>query len=228
MKIEKSDLETTAEVEVWDGLHCLEDHLRGNALSDLDKENFDGSAKRVFRMYRELSWPPKKIAEVLDAELHRSFPSEDQEENGMVVHGPVVLNSMCPHHFMPVRYHAFVGYLPKGGKVLGISKLSRVTKALGKQFVLQEQLAKYIADAFYDVNSLPTSLTEHMNMEDCFSSFGSIVTLVGVHTCQSCRGVESDARTLVVERRGGFRDSDMEMRFNQQVEFLKSTIPFGG
>lgn len=228
MKIEKSDLETTAEVEVWDGLHCLEDHLRGNALSDLDKENFDGSAKRVFRMYRELSWPPKKIAEVLDAELHRSFPSEDQEENGMVVHGPVVLNSMCPHHFMPVRYHAFVGYLPKGGKVLGISKLSRVTKALGKQFVLQEQLAKYIADAFYNVASLPASLTEHMNMDDCFSSFGSIVTLVGVHTCQSCRGVESDARTLVVERRGGFRDSDMEMRFNQQVEFLKSTIPFGG
>ena len=228
MKIEKEDLETTAEVEVWDGLHCLEDHLRGNALSDLDKENFDGSAKRVFRMYRELSWPPKKIAEVLDAELHRSFPSEDQEENGMVVHGPVVLNSMCPHHFMPVRYHAFVGYLPKGGKVLGISKLSRVTKALGKQFVLQEQLAKYIADAFFDVNSLPASLTEHMNMDDCFSSFGSIVTLVGVHTCQSCRGVESDARTLVVERRGGFRDSDMEMRFNQQVEFLKSTIPCGG
>lgn len=210
------------------GLTSLENTLRDNALTETDKENFDGSAARVLRMYRELSWTPKQIAEYLDAVLHKAFPSDNQEENGMVVQGPIILNSMCPHHFMPVRYHAFIGYLPKDGRVLGLSKISRAPEALSKQFILQEQLAKYIADAFFDVSKLPNTLTRYMNLENAFTSYGSIVSLVGVHTCQSCRGAHSDARTIVTERRGAFQDADKEARFNQQVAFLNSSRPFGG
>lgn len=208
-------------------LSDLEQALKANALSERDAKNFEGSAHRVQKMYRELSWSPERIAEVINAELHKVFPCDDGEENGMLVQGPIRLDSMCPHHFMPVRYHAYIGYLPKDGRVLGLSKISRVPEALSKQFVLQEQLAKYLADAFFDMRRLPEALTQHLDMENYFESHGSIVSLVGVHTCMSCRGVRSDARTVVTERRGAFREGNIEARFNQQVQFISSTQPFG-
>ena len=60
-----------------------------------------------------------------------------------------------------------------------------------------------------------------------FDSEGCIVTLVGTHTCMSCRGVLQDARTLLTERRGAFRGADLEGRFYQAVQLLNTARPFG-
>jgi GTP cyclohydrolase I len=210
-------------------LQVLEEFLASRAISDSDRANFTGSAKRVARMYQEMCWEPTHIAEEVGHILKVSFPVDESEEPGVVVQGPIQLNSMCPHHFMPVRYHAYVGYLPRqGGNVLGLSKLARIPEYLSKRFVLQEQLAKDIADAFYDPRRMLLFRQHPAHAEFDFYSDGSIVTLVGVHTCESCRGVVQDARTLVTERRGSFTDGTLEARFYQAIGSLRQERPFGG
>lgn len=208
-------------------LQVVEQFLSERAVSPVDRENFVGSAMRVARMYQEMAWRPDEIAEAIAGILRVTFPVGPSAESGIVTQGPIKLNSMCPHHFMPVRYNAYVSYLPKaGGKVLGLSKLARIPEYLSKRFVLQEQLAKDIADVFYEPGSMDLFKNE---AEFDFESGGSIVMLIGTHTCESCRGVNQDARTMVTERRGAFQEDDsLEARFNQAVSNLRVDRPFGG
>ena len=208
-------------------LTTLVNSVAEKATSEVAKSNFEGTAERLVRMYEDVSWEPNRIAENVCRELNRVFPSDSQgDEDAMVVQGPILINSYCPHHFQPVRYQVFVGYLPKDGKVLGLSKLARIPEYMSKQFVLQEQLASDIAHVFYDPSVLPY-IEPHLK-EDSFTSRGSIVQLVGVHTCEACRGVMQDARTSVTARRGEFQDESLEARFYQQVDQCQKARPFGG
>ena len=210
-----------------EALEVLVESVSANATSDVARENFVGTAERLARMYSEVSWTPTTIAEAVCKELNKVFPSDSQSAEGaMVVQGPILLNSYCPHHFQPVRYQAYIGYLPKNGQVLGLSKIARIPEALSRQFVLQEQLAEDIAHVFYEPEQLPY-IASHLN-ENSFSSQGSIVQLVGVHTCEACRGVMQDARTSVTARRGLFTDDSLEARFYQQVDQCQKARPFGG
>lgn len=142
----------------------------------------------------------------------------------MITQGPITVNSHCPHHLYPVRYEAYVSYLPKDGVVLGLSKLARICKLLGDRPVLHEQLANDIANVLCD-------LPEYQSTRDHFPfpslrSHGSAVLLVGTHMCMACRGVKEDAKTAVTELRGGFWDTDMENKFYQAVHSIKSGSPF--
>lgn len=208
-------------------LSVVEQFLAERAVSDVDRANFVGSAMRVARMYKEMAWHPDEIAEAIAQILKVAFPVGDSEEPGMIIQGPIVLNSMCPHHFMPVRYNLYMSYLPKqGGSVLGLSKLARIPEYLSKRFVLQEQLAKDVADVFYKPANM--GLFEETEAIS-FESDGAIAMLIGTHTCESCRGVNQDARTMVTERRGLFLDdATMEQRFLQAVSQLRVDRPFGG
>lgn len=208
-------------------LQTVEQFLAERAVSEVDRQNFNGSAARVARMYQEMAWRPHEIAESVSSILKVSFPVGESAEPGMITQGPIILNSMCPHHFMPVRYNLYLSYLPKqASSVLGLSKLARIPEYLSKRFVLQEQLAKDIADVFHRPADMPL-FAEHDDFE--FESEGSIAMLIGAHTCESCRGVQQDARTMVTERRGQFLDdSTLESRFNQAVGNLRVDRPFGG
>ena len=224
--------------DLAEALLPLEQFLADRAVTETDRENFRGSAARVARMYFEMAWQPKEIADAIEKILKVTFPVGESSEAGMVTQGPIVLNSMCPHHFLPVRYNAYLSYLPKqGGKVLGLSKLARIPEYLSKRFVLQEQLAKDIADVFYKPADMALFTDEKIRQDEAnypvapdfdFETDGAIVALIGVHTCESCRGVNQDARTMVTERRGAFTESDMEARFNQAMAQLRVERPFGG
>ena len=210
-----------------DSLKVVCDLIRSRALTSSDAENFHGTEERILRMYNSVSLPPEVMGRELKKILSKVFPVDDTQECGMIVQGPISINSMCPHHFMPVRYHCHLGYIPVDGVVLGLSKPERVADTLSKQFVLQETLAKYIANALYDTDLLPESLLKYMG-EGCFKSAGSIVTLIGTHTCMACRGIQSDSRTSIIERRGAFQSATLEARFNQQVGINMNSRPYGG
>jgi GTP cyclohydrolase I len=136
----------------------------------------------------------------------------------MITQGPIVVNSHCPHHLYSVKYVCFVSYLPKGGNVLGLSKLARICEILANRPVLQEQLAHDIANVLYKNKASRFSSIDSM---------GSAVMLVGTHLCMSCRGVRSMARTTVTEIRGAFWDEGMEFKFQQAVNAAKTINPFG-
>jgi GTP cyclohydrolase I len=55
-------------------------------------------------------------------------------------------HSVCPHHLLPSRGVAHVAYVP-GGKVVGFGQLVKLVDALAHRLVLEEDLARQIADA---------------------------------------------------------------------------------
>ncbi|HYF59883.1 MAG TPA: GTP cyclohydrolase I FolE [Burkholderiaceae bacterium] len=59
---------------------------------------------------------------------------------GIAVHG------VCPHHLVPFRGVAHVGYLP-GGRLHGFGRIARMVDAIGHRFTYQEWMTRDVADA---------------------------------------------------------------------------------
>jgi GTP cyclohydrolase I len=58
-------------------------------------------------------------------------------------------HSMCPHHLLPSRGVAHVAYLP-GGRVVGFGQIARLVDCFAHRLVLQEDLARQVAEALVD------------------------------------------------------------------------------
>jgi GTP cyclohydrolase I len=126
--------------------------------------------------------------------LKSVFPCEHQQ---MILVKHVEVFSMCPHHLLPVRYDITAGYLPGPGiraKVLGLSKLARITKLLAARPVLQEQVVNDIANTL-------------MRIPECRGA-GCIAT--GEHYCMRMRGVNQSGSIVVTSAlRGEFLSDSM-------------------
>lgn len=195
-------------------------HLKANTSDKSAHANFEGTELRAAKALLETCLSEADIQEQLTHIIDRVFPVDvsDKEREGMISQGPIRINSCCPHHLFPVRYEAYVSYLPKDGQVLGLSKLARIAQLLGRRPVLHEQLASDIADVLHK----PAKERAFSGLE----SDGSAVMLNGVHTCMACRGVEADAITSIVELRGNFWTADFEQKFYQAVNAIKTSKPF--
>lgn len=124
----------------------------------------------------------------------------DDEHNSLVQVGPISVTSMCAHHGLPVTGYAWVGYIPDK-RVVGLSKLARITNYFSQQFTVQERVTQQIADA----------LTTHLNPK------GAMVVIEAAHGCMSLRGVkEPTAVTVTSAVRGVFKDE-----MGAREEFLR-------
>lgn len=210
--------------QLKDAYTVIVNHLRSNTKNPELLANFVGTEDRAVRALIETCLSDDEISKLLAPIVAVEFPVSRHKPKargqrvpaGSVTQGPITVNSCCPHHLMPVRYHAHVAYIPgDNGGVLGLSKLARICKLLGRRPVLQEQLAEDIAD----VLSLP-------NGEGAFPSLasaGAAVSLVGMHTCMACRGVEENALTSVTALRGDYWEPEMEQKFQNSVQGIKTT-----
>nr|DAH47853.1 MAG TPA: GTP cyclohydrolase I [Caudoviricetes sp.] len=216
------------------------DVLRESTNDPDARENFTGSEDRCARALMETCKTDDEIVEALSHIVDRQFPMSSNAVDvrnvmsinnpGIICQGPITVNSSCPHHLYPVRYEAYVAYIPKDGRVLGLSKLARIAKILGKRPVLQEQLAADIADV------LCAPMTDNGNMDGslerlpfrfpALESEGSAVLLVGVHNCMCQRGVEENARTMVCELRGSFLNEGMEQKFYSLIKSGRVGTPY--
>lgn len=196
---------------------------RDNDLTDAEKANFADTAVRAAKAFASMTSTRTQINEALKEILAVGFPKDtpqdvgEKTKSGLITQGPIRINSLCPHHLLHVEYEAWVAYQPvKGGAVLGLSKLARVAKELGRRPVLQEQLASDIAD----VLCVPkTGSTFYGIVSD-----GSVVTLNGRHSCMSCRGVHSDALTNTTEVRSyTYPTEDLERVFWTAVNSLSNS-----
>jgi len=153
---------------------------------DPDREGLKDTPSRVARMYAEilsgLHQDPRQPLTV-------TF-SEDHDEMILVKDIPVY--SLCEHHFVPFFGKAHVAYIPRGGKVTGLSKLARVVDIIAKRPQLQERLTSQVADTIMEV----------------LDAKGVIVVLEAEHMCMTMRGVKKPgSRTLTSAVRGIFREN---------------------
>ncbi|WP_088103361.1 GTP cyclohydrolase I FolE [Halalkalibacter urbisdiaboli] len=150
---------------------------------DPSREGLLDTPKRVAKMYEEvfqgLNEDPK--------EHFATIFGEDHEE--LVLVKDIPFFSMCEHHLVPFYGHAHVGYIPKGGKVTGLSKLARAVDAVARRPQLQERITSTIAE------SLVETLDPH----------GVIVVVSAEHMCMTMRGVKKPgAKTVTSAVRGTF------------------------
>jgi len=151
---------------------------------------------RVARAYRE--WfegydiDPAKLLERVFTE------AEDYEESVLLRSIPLV--STCEHHLAPIIGIAHVAYRPDG-RVVGISKLSRLVNVFARRLQLQERLTSQIASA----------------LEEGLRPRGVAVIIEASHACMSTRGVKEHGSSMVSKCwRGEFR-TDPELRRDMLV-----------
>ena len=92
--------------------------------------------------------------------------------NEIVLERDIPLYSYCEHHFVPIIGKVHIAYISKG-KVIGLSKLNRITHYFSKRPQVQERLTIQIAE----------HLKEVMNIEDV------AVIIKAEHLCVASRGV---------------------------------------
>lgn len=107
------------------------------------------------------------------ASLFKTFEDGGENCDEMVIVRDIPVYSHCEHHMAPIIGHAVVGYVPNG-KIVGLSKLSRVVDAFARRLQVQERLTNQIADA----------IVEHLEPK------AVCVYIDAKHMCMESRGVK--------------------------------------
>lgn len=158
---------------------------------DPDREGLRDTPARVARAYGEwfagYAIDPKEL-------LQRVFTdADDYEETVLLRDIPFV--STCEHHMAPITGKAHVAYRPKG-RVVGISKLSRLVDAFARRLQLQERLTTQVAQT----------------IDEVLRPSGVAVIIEASHGCMSTRGVNKHGVSMVTKCWLGDFKSDPELR----------------
>lgn len=153
---------------------------------DTSREDIKATPVRVAEMYEEiLSGSKKNPADELEILL-----AENHDE--IVLLKSIPLYSICEHHLLPFIGKAHVAYIPKGGRVTGLSKLARVVDTLAKRLQVQERLTTAIADVIMKK----------------LKPRGVLVVIEAEHLCMSMRGVKKPGvMTITSAVRGIFKEN---------------------
>ncbi len=156
-----------------------------------NREGLIDTPKRIANMYEEifsgLNEDPRKHLKIF-------FQEEQHEE--MVLVKDISFYSVCEHHLVPFFGKVHVGYLPKGGKLTGLSKLARVVETVSKRPQIQERLTTTIADVL---------------MEE-LTPYGVIVVVEAEHMCMTMRGVKKPGSQTVTSAVRGLFNKDAKAR----------------
>lgn len=158
---------------------------------DPDREGLLETPARVARMYDEilagLHQDPKK-------HLEKQFKADQHGELVMVKDIPIY--SMCEHHMLPFYGKAHIAYIPKEGKITGLSKLARMADGFARRLQVQERLTTQIADAVNEV----------------LDPRGVLVVIEAEHMCMTMRGVQKPGSVTITSAVRGYFERDMKAR----------------
>ena len=151
---------------------------------DPDRPGLQGTPERVADMYAELTSGMRE-----DPNQHVvPLPADKHDE--MVIVKDISIASMCEHHLAPFVGKCHIAYIPRDGRILGISKLARLAETFSRRLQLQERLTTDIANTLFEG----------------LKPIGVMVVIEAAHTCMTLRGVrKSDAKTVTSAVLGGFR-----------------------
>ena len=151
---------------------------------DTTREGIQETPQRVARMYAEIfSGLHRDIAKDI-----KVFHEEGNDE--MILIGDIPFYSMCEHHLLPFHGKAHVVYIPRDGKILGLSKVARIVDTLSRKPQLQERLTSEIAD----------KITEAVDARSV------CVIIEAEQLCMTMRGIRKPgSKTVTSAMRGGCR-----------------------
>lgn len=107
----------------------------------LDREGMHETPQRYVKALQFLT----SGYHIKPVDVLKQFTDGAQSYNGLVFQGQIQVYSLCEHHLLPFFGVAHVGYIPDG-KIVGLSKISRVVDLFSRRFQVQERLTTEIAD----------------------------------------------------------------------------------
>jgi len=151
---------------------------------DPERAGLQRTPQRVAEMYAELTAGMRE-----DPHEHvEPLPGDSHDE--LVIVKDIHIASICEHHLAPFVGRCHIAYIPKGGRILGLSKLARLADAFAHRLQVQERLTSEIADTLFDG----------------LDPLGVMVVIEAEHTCMTLRGVKKPgALTITSAIRGAFR-----------------------
>jgi GTP cyclohydrolase I len=151
---------------------------------DPDREGLQKTPERVAQFYAELTegmW--------IDVE-DQIVPLPGDSHDEMVLVRDISIASVCEHHLAPFVGKCHIAYIPKNGRIIGLSKLARIAETFARRLQVQERLTQQIARTLYDR----------------LEPIGVMVVIEAEHTCMTLRGVKKPgAITVTSAVLGGFR-----------------------
>ena len=135
---------------------------------DPSREGLVNTPKRVAKAWDFLT---KGYNENLDDLINNAI--FEGESKDMVIVKNIEFYSLCEHHMIPFYGKAHIGYIPDG-KIIGLSKLARITDLFSQRLQVQERLTNQIAQCLQEV----------------LKPRGVAVVLEGKHFCMLSRGVQ--------------------------------------
>ena len=163
-----------------------------------DRPGLLETPKRVVRAYED--WfsgyndDPKEV-------LSKTF-DELEGYDEIIMLRDIRIESHCEHHIAPFIGSAHVAYLPNK-RVVGISKLARITRIYMKRMQIQEKLTAQIANCIQDV----------------LKPKGVAVVVEAQHQCMTTRGIGTPGISMVTSQLlGKFRtDSSTRREFYSMI-----------
>ena len=149
--------------------------------ADVASEELAETPRRVCDLYQEIlggMWQDP-------GELIK--PIKTDRDHGLVVVKDIRFESVCEHHLLPFFGRVAVAYVPKGRRIVGISKIVRAVDAIAHRLQIQERMTTEIADVI-DRRLKPS---------------GVLVRVEAEHLCMTVRGVKKPGASIVTtEARG--------------------------
>lgn len=153
---------------------------------DPEREGIKDTPARVARMCREIFGGDEEKAKLALTTL------KEEKHDEVILLKDIPLYSFCEHHLLPFVGRAHIAYIPKGGRVTGLSKLARVVDILCRRLQVQERLTTQIANVINEI-LMPR---------------GVMVIIEAEHLCMSMRGIRKPgAITVTSVVRGLFREN---------------------
>jgi GTP cyclohydrolase I len=133
------------------------------------------------------------------SEVMKVFEDGAEDYNELIVVRNIPVYSHCEHHLAPFFGKATIGYLP-AGKIVGLSKLTRLVECFSKRLQVQERLTMQVANSLMDILE-PRAVG---------------VVIRCRHLCMESRGIKTAGEETVTSAMLGEIRSNLAMR----TEFL--------
>ena len=159
---------------------------------DYNREGVQETPLRVLKSFQQIysgyHIDPKSIFKTFD---------NDSKYNSMIICKDIEFYSMCEHHMLPFFGKAHVAYIPNG-KIIGLSKLARLTDVFSRRLQNQERLTEQIAKELFEQ----------------LKPLGSGVIMEGKHFCMMSRGVQKQNSCMTTSSLYGiFREPHVKSEF---------------
>jgi GTP cyclohydrolase I len=159
---------------------------------DPKRDGLLGTPVRVVR-----SWATLFGGYDQDAASLLTWFKDDTDE--MIISKDIQFYSTCEHHMLPFFGTVSIGYIP-AGKVIGVSKLSRIVNVFARRLQIQERMTRQVGEL----------LDPYVQ--------GVAVHAEASHLCMMARGVEQQGGRMITNYLTGVFRDEPEAR----AEFLQA------